>query len=102
MFRFLLFDHLVILSPCHLVFCLWCAGPALGNDPESAAADPRQIPLRGHVGAVWSMAYSPDGKTLATGGNDQTVRLWDVVRKRALLALRTQTGAVNAVAFAPD
>ena len=35
-------------------------------------------PLTGHTGCVWSVAFAPDGHTLATGSADQTVILWDV------------------------
>jgi hypothetical protein len=35
-------------------------------------------PLRGHSGPVWSVVFSADGKTLASGSQDRKVILWDV------------------------
>ena len=33
--------------------------------------------LRGHTNSIWALAFSPDGKTLASGSADQTVKFWD-------------------------
>src|SRR4051812_4870484 len=64
--------------------------------------------LEGHKGQVLSLAYSPDGRTLASGDAYQTVRLWDVEtgESRALLRprrprARTELG-VTGLAFHPD
>jgi tRNA A-37 threonylcarbamoyl transferase component Bud32 len=50
-----------------------------------------------------SIAFSADGRTLATGGgDDKTVRLWDLADQRQIASLRGHTGTVLAVAFSHD
>lgn len=58
-------------------------------------------PLRSE-GPVLSVAFSPDGTILATGGEDAVVRLWNVKTGSPKNSLRGSTGAIVGVAFSPD
>jgi WD40 repeat protein len=59
--------------------------------------------LTGHTDAVDSVAFSPDGKTLASGSWDKSVRLWDVATRHQIgFPLSGHTDAVDSVAFSPD
>src|SRR6266540_29533 len=58
--------------------------------------------LEGHEEAVTCLAFSPDGKMLATGSPDRTVRLWDVAKGKELRTLEGHTSWAYAVAFSRD
>jgi WD40 repeat protein len=57
-----------------------------------------------HDGVVTSVAYSPDGKTLASGGQDGTIKLWDVAtgKERATFQGHPVSDWVTSVAYSPD
>jgi WD40 repeat protein len=51
---------------------------------------------------VYGVAFSPDGRTLASASADRTVSLWDVEHRRLLGRLAEHTAGVIGVAFSPD
>ncbi|MBS9385956.1 MAG: TonB family protein [Dolichospermum sp. BR01] len=58
--------------------------------------------LTGHSYSVISVAYSPDGQTLASGSYDNTIKLWDVKTGNLLQTLTGHSDYVNSVAYSPD
>src|SRR6266516_1726250 len=69
--------------------------------PPPAGFKLRQT-LIGHTGYVFSVAWSPDGHTFASGSHDQTIRLWDAQTARALHILTGHSMSVSSVAWSPD
>ena len=83
----------------------WWANP--GKEPGEAkvwdaATGEELLALKGHTGAVRSVALSPDGKRIVTGSNDRTARVWDTGTGQEVIALKGHTELVWSVAFSPD
>ncbi len=76
--------------------------PVISVRPGSGLQIRHRATLRGHTDAVWSVAFSPDDRTLASAGVDMTIKLWDVPNSREVQQLTGHRGEVRSVAFAPD
>ena len=83
---------------------LGARGPAL-EVMIAAAARPVEavrVTLAGHTGKVRWIAYSHDGRRIATAGSDATVRIWNAETGELVYTLAGHTGEVAAVVFSPD
>src|SRR5262249_5174457 len=58
--------------------------------------------FEGHTEGVAAVAYSPDGRLLASGGEDKMVRIWDVATAREIRTLTGHINDVTSVAFSPN
>ena len=60
------------------------------------------VTFKGHNNSVNSVSFSPDGKCIASGSNDNTVKVWDVESGNEVLTLRGHSYGITSVSFSPD
>jgi len=58
--------------------------------------------LAGHTDVIYSIAFAPDGKTLASTGYDRLIKLWDTGNGKDLRTLKDHSDTVYGLAFSPD
>jgi hypothetical protein len=97
----------------HIVLCirdrykktaLKLSEPSQDGDKQSTIVPPMTVSLEGHSGQVSSVAFSPDGRTLASGcyDTDSTIKLWDTASGNEIRTLEGHPYSVWSVAFSPD
>ncbi|HEV7892029.1 MAG TPA: PEGA domain-containing protein [Pyrinomonadaceae bacterium] len=87
------------------------SNPHAASPPQTSVQSPELVTVTGHVGWVNTLAFSPDGKTLASGGTDGAVNLWDVESGRGVRTFAGDAaealgagdfGGVTALTFTPN
>lgn len=69
---------------------------------ENADQVVQLLELDGHEAAIYTVAWSPDGKTIASGSQDSTVRLWNAETGELIRILEAHGDAVRGIAWSPD
>ncbi|CAE7102572.1 unnamed protein product [Rhizoctonia solani] len=75
---------------------------AMGWSDVPRDGTPNEYSLEGHGDLVWSAGFSPDGKSVVSGSDDNTIRIWDACGSLPIgQPLRGHSNSVNSVSYSP-
>jgi WD40 repeat protein/uncharacterized caspase-like protein len=74
----------------------------LPKQPAQTVEKPELVIQSGHSDTVRAIAFSPNGKTVASASSDKTIRMWEVETGRLLRVLDIHRDNVTSIAFSPD
>src|SRR6266571_4105670 len=81
---------------------LWLTRSQQPATPTSLSVGTTLYTYRGHSNGVNGVAWSPDGRRIASGSNDETVQLWNAADGGHVNTYHGHSGPVNGVAWSPD
>src|SRR5947209_14681649 len=96
---------LMPLTLCIAILLTSCSAPGTASTSPQTTSTPQAIYqgiYRGHSNGVSAIAWSPDGKRIASASYDKTVQVWDAATGHLFFTYRGHANWVIAVAWSPD